>query len=368
MQHERDSTAERKLPTSWASRLSSNWPKTQTYNDVTFILAWTNGRAHMVSNWIGGVSLNKNLWRTLSCYNLSNGKEWLNSNQRSMGSPSSLAIHALQKKLSVFRIGRWQNITHAQEPRLWWSQSTRQKLLWAQTQHHNIPHPSAHHLWAHLLVLSKYNEYLMLSRHLVCLQHSGCVLFGCPGQLLMMAALTSAMCWYNKTLYRIVCFILSCSLTQSIRMFASPIPCAEEITWKNGSCVSQQTKNFTSSRPFAFLWALPPSGAPPHAPAMAASQSSSRNWSITNAWVDEHHPEIVEMMAPYINNLGINVYVGKILDAAGIRLDNLPVLICIKRWHPCTSLLECCVWAMQIWRRVQIQEINRKGRLNWQLH
>ena len=31
------------------------------------------------------------------------------------------------------------------------------------------------------------------------------------------------------------------------------------------------------------------------------------------------------MMAPYISKLGDNVYVGEILDAAGIRLSDLPI-------------------------------------------
>ena len=38
---------------------------------------------------------------------------------------------------------------------------------------------------------------------------------------------------------------------------------------------------------------------------------------------DNRHPLIVQLMAPYIAKLGDNVYVGEILDTAGIWLTDL---------------------------------------------
>lgn len=78
--------------------------------------------------------------------------------------------------------------------------------------------------------------------------------------------------------------------------------------------------------PQAFQW-TPPAGAPAppaHAGAVlptAASPQAKKN----TPWIDNRHPLIVKMMAPYIAKLGDNVYVGEILDAAGIHLADLPV-------------------------------------------
>ena len=66
-------------------------------------------------------------------------------------------------------------------------------------------------------------------------------------------------------------------------------------------------------------WTPPPPGPPPQfalppAPAPLRQQ-----------WTDHRHPLIAQLMAPYITKLGDNVYVGEILDAAGMRLTDLPI-------------------------------------------
>jgi hypothetical protein len=78
------------------------------------------------------------------------------------------------------------------------------------------------------------------------------------------------------------------------------------------------------TRPLAPSW-TPPTGHPPQQQAVAPTRSSSGARTAPQTWVDERHPKIVEMMSPYIEKFGPNVYVGEILDAAGIRVDNLPV-------------------------------------------
>lgn len=77
--------------------------------------------------------------------------------------------------------------------------------------------------------------------------------------------------------------------------------------------------------PTAFQWSPPAGGALPP-PARGGAQAAAPARTQANAqWVDNRHPAIVSMMAPYIAKLGDNVYVGEILDAAGIRLNDLPV-------------------------------------------
>ena len=73
----------------------------------------------------------------------------------------------------------------------------------------------------------------------------------------------------------------------------------------------------------------PPAAMPPlvrgttqAGPTQAAAPQQAR----TNApWVDNRHPAIAAMMQAYIAKLGDNVYVGEILDGAGIRLTDLPI-------------------------------------------
>ena len=78
--------------------------------------------------------------------------------------------------------------------------------------------------------------------------------------------------------------------------------------------------------PPAFQWTPPAGAVPPPArggaPAVAQPQAQPR---ANGSWVDNRHPAIVTMMAPYISKLGDNVYVGEILDAAGIRLSDFPI-------------------------------------------
>ena len=40
---------------------------------------------------------------------------------------------------------------------------------------------------------------------------------------------------------------------------------------------------------------------------------------------DNRHPLIIRMMAPYIAKFGDNVYVGELLDAAGVRTTDMPI-------------------------------------------
>jgi hypothetical protein len=57
----------------------------------------------------------------------------------------------------------------------------------------------------------------------------------------------------------------------------------------------------------------------PPAPASTqntAAQSKPKT-TTNNTWVDNRHPAIVGLMAPYIAKLGDNVFVGELLDAAG---------------------------------------------------
>lgn len=75
-----------------------------------------------------------------------------------------------------------------------------------------------------------------------------------------------------------------------------------------------------------FQWTPPAGGAMPPPVARGGSQPQAAPQAKTQTpWVDNRHPEIIAMMAPYISKLGDNVYVGEILDGAGIRLSDLPV-------------------------------------------
>ena len=78
--------------------------------------------------------------------------------------------------------------------------------------------------------------------------------------------------------------------------------------------------------PPQFQWSPPAGGALP--PTRGGAQAAAQPQAPPRAnapWVDNRHPAIVTMMAPYISKLGDNVYVGEILDAAGIRLSDLPI-------------------------------------------
>ena len=68
----------------------------------------------------------------------------------------------------------------------------------------------------------------------------------------------------------------------------------------------------------------PPSALPP--PVRGAAPAPLQQQPKGNSqWVDNRHPSIVAMMQAYIAKLGDNVYVGEILDGAGIRLNDLPI-------------------------------------------
>lgn len=80
--------------------------------------------------------------------------------------------------------------------------------------------------------------------------------------------------------------------------------------------------------PAQFQWTPPAGGSlpPPLPQARGGAQNGAPAQQKANTpWTDNRHPAIVAMMAPYITKLGDNVYVGEILDAAGIRLNDLPV-------------------------------------------
>ena len=78
--------------------------------------------------------------------------------------------------------------------------------------------------------------------------------------------------------------------------------------------------------PPQFQWTPPAGGALPPVRSGAAIPSAVPTPSrANNQWVDNRHPAIVSLMAPYIAKFGDNVYVGEILDASGIRLSDLPV-------------------------------------------
>ena len=76
-----------------------------------------------------------------------------------------------------------------------------------------------------------------------------------------------------------------------------------------------------------FQW-TPPAGAalpPARGNANPPTAQANSQGNAQTPWVDNRHPLVVAMMAPYIAKLGDNVYVGEILDAAGIRLSDLPI-------------------------------------------
>lgn len=54
----------------------------------------------------------------------------------------------------------------------------------------------------------------------------------------------------------------------------------------------------------------------------AAAPSANRQ---TEAWDDVRHPKIVAMMAPYITKFGNNVFVGELMSAAGVEVQDLPL-------------------------------------------
>ena len=70
----------------------------------------------------------------------------------------------------------------------------------------------------------------------------------------------------------------------------------------------------------------PPAALPPQPPARGTTQAATPQQARATAqWVDNRHPAIVAMMQAYLSKLGDNVYVGEILDGAGIRLTDLPI-------------------------------------------
>ena len=58
--------------------------------------------------------------------------------------------------------------------------------------------------------------------------------------------------------------------------------------------------------------------------ATTATSIKGRATTPQQPWVDNRHPTIVALMAPYIAKFGDNIFVGELLDAGGKRLTDLP--------------------------------------------
>lgn len=95
----------------------------------------------------------------------------------------------------------------------------------------------------------------------------------------------------------------------------------------NRASYPPQWKPRSQAQPQMIPW-TPPPGVPAPAQASGGGHTPAASGSPAKKitpWVDTRHSLIVKMMAPYIAKLGDNVYVGEILDAAGIHLSDLPV-------------------------------------------
>ena len=69
----------------------------------------------------------------------------------------------------------------------------------------------------------------------------------------------------------------------------------------------------------------PPGGSPPYqGQGQAGRATAAAGQGNEEVWEDVRHPRIQAMMAPYVEKLGSNVYVGEIMDAAGITVADLP--------------------------------------------